>query len=173
MMAQIKRKIRKNRRKLVGRKHMIFNSEGTEESKSLAGIPTDQILSQIKEEPLQFLEKKLDSIDDFCFEEYLEELMEKYHTTPGQLIIRTCLSKPFVYQLLKGERVPGRDVILRISLALRADLDETQRLLTLAGKGVLYPKIKRDAAILCCIESHKSLEYTNLFLKEHGEKELL
>lgn len=172
-MIQIKAKKRKNRRRLVGKQNMIFNSEGTSEKQNLSGVPTDQILNQIKEEPQQFLEKKLDSIEDRCFEDYLDELMEKYHCTPGQLIIRTCLSKPFVYQILKGERVPGRDVILRISLALKADLDETQRLLTLGEKGVLYPKVKRDAAILCCIESRKSLEYTNLFLKEHGEKELL
>lgn len=64
-------------------------------------------------------------------------------------------------------------MILRISLAMKATVDETQRLLTLAEKGVLYPKVKRDAAILCCIETKKSLEYTNLFLEEHGEKKLL
>lgn len=172
MMIQTKAKKRKNRRRL-GRRNMIFSSEGAAEKQNLTGVPTDQILNQIKEEPLQFLEKKLDSVGGLCFEDYLQDLMEKYQCTPGQLIIRTCLSKPFVYQILKGERVPGRDVILRISLALKADLDETQRLLTLGEKGILYPKVKRDAAILCCIESHKSLEYTNLFLKEHGEKELL
>ncbi len=152
---------------------MIFHDESTENKKSLTDIPTDEILNQIKDGPQQFMEKKLDRIDDLQFGDYLSGLMTKYDLTAGQLIIRTCLSKPFVYQILNGGRMPGRDVVLRIALALRADLDETQRLLTLAEKGALYPKIRRDAAILCCIESRKSLEYTNLFLKEHGEKELL
>lgn len=152
---------------------MIFESRKEEKMEDFNKISTDQIINQIKESPVKFSEKKLDSITGMRFEDYLGELMEKYHCTPGQLIIRTCLSKPFIYQVLKGERVPGRDVILRISLAMKANVEETQRMLTLAEKGVLYPKIKRDAAILCCIEARKSLEYTNLFLEEHGEKKLL
>lgn len=152
---------------------MIFDSKNGEEMEHFNQISTDEIINQIKEAPIQFSEKRLDAIPGIRFEDYLAELMEKYHCTPGQLIIRTCLSKPFIYQVLKGERVPGRDVILRISLAMKATVDETQRMLTLAEKGVLYPKIKRDAAILCCIEAKKSLAYTNLFLEEHGEKKLL
>ncbi len=152
---------------------MIFDSQYDTGDEELSRIPTDEIMNQIKEAPGRFLEKKLDLIGDIRFEDYLAKLMGKYRCTPRQLIIRTCLSKPFVYQILKGERVPGRDVVLRISLGLKADVEETQHLLTLAEKGILYPRIKRDAAILCCIESRKSLEYTNQFLEEHGEKKLL
>lgn len=144
-----------------------------EETGGFAEISTEQIMSQIKEAPGYFSEKKLDLIQNVRFEVYLKKLMKKYHCTPSQLIIRTCLSKPFVYQILKGERIPGRDVVIRICLALKADVDEAQHLLMLSEKGSLYPKIRRDAAILCCIEGKKSLEYTNHFLEKHGEKKLL
>ncbi len=151
---------------------MIFSilEDGKEE---FGRYSTDQLFHQIKEAPARFSEKKLDLIEDPSFVEYLDQLMKKYHCTPGQMIIRSCLSKPFVYQILKGERIPGRDVIIRISLSMKADVDETQHLLTLAGKGALYPKVRRDAAILCCIEGHKDLEETSLFLEKHGEKKLL
>lgn len=152
---------------------MIFESKKESEMEDFSKIPTGQIISQIRESPTQFSEKKLDFIAGMSFDNYLGELMKKYHCTPGRLIIRTCLSKPFIYQVLRGERTPGRDMVLRISLALKATVEETQKLLTLAQKGILYPKIKRDAAILCCIEAKKSLEDTNLFLEEHGEKKLL
>lgn len=152
---------------------MIFKHWDELEDEKWNQISTDRLMNQIKEAPEQFAEKKLALIEDVRFEDYLNDLMGKYHCTAGQLIIRTCLSKPFVYQIMKGERVPGRDVILRISLAMKANVDETQHLLTLAEKGILYPKVKRDAAILCCIELHKSLEYTNAFLEKHGEKSLL
>lgn len=143
------------------------------DTSEMSEASTEQIMNQIRTSPGMFAAHELDTIQDAQFIEYLKELMEKYHCAPGQLIIRTCLSKPFVYQILKGKRLPGRDMILRICLAMRAETEETQKLLTLAGKGVLYPKIRRDAAILCCIEAKKSLDYTNLFLREHGEKELL
>lgn len=139
----------------------------------LGKVPTGEIIHRIQQDPQQFQERYLDTVGELQFEEYLSELMEKYHFTPGKLIIRSCLSKPFVYQILKGERVPGRDMVIRMGLAMSAELDEIQRLLTRAGKGVLYPKVRRDAAIMCCIEMEKTLEDTNLFLKEHGEKELM
>ena len=139
----------------------------------LGNVPTDEIIQRIRQDPQHFQENYLDMVGEARFEEYLSELMEKYHFTPGKLIIRSCLSKPFVYQILKGERVPGRDMVIRMGLAMGADQDEIQSLLTRAGKGILYPKVRRDAAILCCIEMKKSLEDTNLFLKEHGEKELI
>lgn len=152
---------------------MVFDTWNKTDSRDSARVTTGQLIHQIKGDPLEFQKKHLDSMQELHFEEYLNELMKKHQITAGQLIIRTCLSKPFVYQVLKGERVPGRDVILRISLALGADMDETQHLLMRAGKGILYPKVKRDAAILCCIETGKSLADTNLFLEEHGEKGLL
>ncbi len=142
------------------------------ESSKVNSLTTEQIMSRIEASPSSFAAHELDHIHDVQFKDYLKEIMEKYHCTPSQLIIRTCLSKPFIYQILKGKRLPGRDMVLRISLSIGADMKETQRLLTLAGKGILYPKVRRDAAILCCIESRKSLDSTNLFLREHGEKEL-
>lgn len=151
---------------------MVFGGPSETEDKERNKMTTGQLIHQIKEDPFKFQKKHLDSLQEIPFEEYLNELMKKHEMTASQLIIRTCLSKPFVYQILKGERIPGRDVILRISLAMKASMDETQHLLMRAGKGILYPKVRRDAAILCCIEAGKSLEDTNFFLKEKGEKEL-
>lgn len=148
---------------------MIFAIQGD----GLCLVSTEQIFNQIKSSPNEFLEKKLDSIKELQFKDYLQQLMKKYHCTASQLVIRSCLSKAFVYQILSGERIPGRDVVLRICLSLKATIEETQRMLTLSGKGVLYPRVRRDAAILCCIETHRTLEDTDLFLREHDEKALL
>lgn len=150
-----------------------MSTEEERKKEKITGFSTEQIMVRIKSSPESFLAKELDTIEDAQFIEYLKELMEKYHCGPSQLIIRTCLSKPFVYQILKGKRLPGRDMILRMCLAMKTETEEAQKLLTLAGKGILYPKVRRDAAILCCMEAGKSLDYTNLFLREHGEKELM
>ncbi len=152
---------------------MITHFETRREPVKTEPDPTEQIMSRIKAAPGTFADRELDSIRSSRFTEYLRELMEKYDCSPAQLIIRTNMSKPFVYQILEGKRTPGRDMILRICLAIRTDTEEAQRLLTLGEKGILYPKVKRDAAILCCMEAKKSLENTNNFLRDHGEKELL
>lgn len=152
---------------------MIFESKEKRKTEKMSEVSTEEILNQIQEAPGMFAKTRLDEIQSIHFEEYLKNLMKKYHCEPGQLIIRSCLSKPFVYQILNGERMPGRDVVLRICFALKTEVDEAQHLLMLAEKGCLYPKIRRDAAILCCMEEKKSLEYTDQFLEEHGEKKLL
>lgn len=77
----------------------------------LGNVPTGESVYRIQQDPQRFQETYLDMVGEVRFEEYLNELMEKYDFTPGKLIIRSCLSKPFVYQVLKGERVPGRDMV--------------------------------------------------------------
>ncbi len=150
---------------------MFFSASASEVKTGT--VSTEQLMNQIKKSPSDFLKHNLQRIEDIQFKDYLQQLMERYNCSMRQLIVLSCLSKPFAYQIMKGERLPGRDVVLRISLSMRATVEETQRMLTLAGKNVLYPKIRRDAAILCCIETHRSLEDTDLFLREHGEKPLI
>lgn len=99
--------------------------------------------------------------------------MEIHNVTVGQIIAKTILSKSYVYQVISGERKPGRDIIIRIALAASFSLDETQQLLMLCEKGILYPKIKRDAIIMCSIQQGRGVSETHEFLAALGEKGLL
>lgn len=58
------------------------------------------------------------------------------------------LSRSFSYQIFSGERIPKRDAILWIAIALCLDISETRLLLCLMFGGDLYPKIKRDSVII-------------------------
>lgn len=113
------------------------------------------------------------SVNNPPLNEYLARMLQAYGRTPVQLIHRTCLSKSFVYQILDGTRVPGRDVLLRMAFAIGLNLDETQRLLTIAGRGVLYPRVRRDAVVIFCLRKHRTLEQANDLLEEIGESLLV
>jgi hypothetical protein len=78
-----------------------------------------------------------------------------------------------VYQVLDGTRTPSRDALLRFAITLRLELPEAQRLLTRAGKSLLYPKVRRDAAIIACVAKRLSLCETDEFLESIGEQTLL
>lgn len=130
---------------------------------------TDELMRMIEASPKQFEKQKLNGISDKNFSSYLRDLMEDYHCTAAQLIARTYLSKTFFYQILSGSRMPGRDTILKTALALGLTVDETQRLLTLGGRNALYPKVRRDAAILCAIRQNRRLDEVNQMLEELGE----
>ena len=139
-----------------------------------SSLPTTaKLLRMLETSPHQFRERHLDDMKTPIFHEYLNDLMEKSDFSVSALITEACISKTYTYQFINGERLPGRDIILRMGIAMRLNLDEIQRLLTLAGKSVLYPKIRRDAAILYCIKKKMTLDETNTFLEDLGETHLL
>lgn len=133
---------------------------------------TAKLLKMLESSPSRFRERLVDK-NDPVFHEYLDMMMKKQNLSASSLITGACISKTYAYQFINGERLPGRDIILRIGFFMKLKLDEVQRLLTLASKSVLYPKIRRDAAIMYCIKKKLTLDETNSFLEDLGEDPLL
>lgn len=112
-------------------------------------------------------------MDALPFHKYLEKLISERNISIPELGVKALLSRSFTYQIFSGDRVPSRDIILRIALALEFSLDDTQRLLKLADRGVLYPKIKRDAVIIYSINNKSGLYKTDETLVSLGQESLL
>lgn len=107
------------------------------------------------------------------FHKYLNTLISERNMTITEFGVKTFLSRSFTYQIFSGDRIPSRDIILRAALALNISLDETQRLLKLADRGALYPKIKRDAIIIYGINNRSGLYETDEMLVSLGQESLL
>ena len=60
-----------------------------------------------------------------------------------------------------------------IAYGLRCDLTETQRLLRLAGTAELWPKVRRDAVVIWCIQAGLTREQCDDELYALGEPTLL
>ena len=86
--------------------------------------------------------------------EYLQDLCRKRGMIPEQVIKKSQIDRTYGHQIFNGTRLPSRDKLLMLSFGFELSLDETQELLKTAGKSILYPKVKRDAAIIYAI-SHK------------------
>ncbi len=102
------------------------------------------------------------------FTRYLETLMEAHSISKTNLIIRANMDKGYAYQIFRGERAPSREVLLKIAIGLSATLEETKMLLQFGGKSELYPRVKRDAAILFCLEKGYSIIDTQIFLSDRN-----
>lgn len=107
------------------------------------------------------------------FHEYLYKLISDKNITIPELSHKALLSRSFTYQIFSGSRVPCRDIILRIALAVGISLDDTQRLLKLADRGILYPKVQRDAAIVYAISNKYDLYKADEFIVSLGQEPLL
>lgn len=102
----------------------------------------------------------------------LREILEQAGMSAPEWIVGTDISKSYGYQILRGERAPGRDILLRTALALQLSLKETQRLLTVRGCGALYPKVRRDAAVIFALNQKMTLLETEELLASLPERSL-
>lgn len=110
----------------------------------------------------------MESVDNLTFSKYLNHILEIKHVTKAQVLSMTTIQRNYGYQIFDGSKVPNKDKVIQLSLALGLDLRMTNNLLSLSNNGMLYPKVKRDALLIYCIENHKSVYETNECLMEYG-----
>ena len=118
--------------------------------------------------------KELDKedFDDVDFPAYLKNVMNERGIKASDLIVQMNMEKSYFYQILKGRRAPGREFLIHLSFLLKLNLDETQRLLKMANRQPLYPRLKKDAAVIYGI-THKMdyEEYEELLQSLEHEQE--
>lgn len=102
----------------------------------------------------------------------LLELLERAGLSAPEWMTAADVSKSYGYQILRGERVPGRDILLRTALSLGLSLKETQRLLAVGGCGALYPRVRRDAAVIFALNQKMTLLQAEELLSSLPERSL-
>lgn len=85
------------------------------------------------------------------FHEYISSLCAAQKEIPEHIIQRAGLEKSFGHQLFSGRRTPSRDTVLQLAFGFSLSVADAQALLKVAGKSPLYPRVKRDSAIIYCL----------------------
>ena len=116
-------------------------------------LTTDELLKLLfKERSLeQFLQRNESAYLNTTFADYLSGWCRREHEVPEQLIRRANLEKSFGHQLFSGRRTPSRDTVIQLAFGFSLTIAEAQELLKVAGKSPLYPRVKRDSAIIYCL----------------------
>ncbi|NLV59697.1 MAG: hypothetical protein GXY67_13160 [Clostridiales bacterium] len=104
---------------------------------------------------------------------FLLEHLARHECTIPEIITKSQLSKPYVYQVFEGRKLPGRDALLRIAFAMNFSVMLTQKALSLAQKPILYPRVHRDAALIYCLGKGMTLYEVSEFLSAIQERALL
>ena len=131
-------------------------------------VSTDELLKLLfKERSLeQFLQRNESAYLNPSFSEYLSAWCKEHQKVPEQLIRRANLDKSFGHQLFSGKRRPSRDTVIQLAFAMGADVAQTQEMLKIARKSLLYPRIKRDTVIMYCLHNRVSLIDTEIILSD-------
>ena len=112
-----------------------------------------------------FIEHNAGEMELPAFHVYITGLCSAAGQVPEQVIKRAGIERTYGHQLFNGRRNPSRDKVVQLAFGLELDVDGTQKLLQVAQKSALYPKIKRDAAILYCIQHRKDFLETQSVLQ--------
>lgn len=134
-------------------------------------VSTEELLRLLKDTRSieGFYKQTEESLSNISTSEYLAQLMEQRKLLKQEVIEMANLERSSGYQVFSGRRNPKRDTLLRIALIMKLSLIETQRLLKIAQRGELYPKNRRDAAMVYCIHHGLSLLDTEMLLEGIGE----
>ncbi|MGN0682790.1 MAG: hypothetical protein ACI4JY_03850 [Oscillospiraceae bacterium] len=137
---------------------------------------TNNLFKMIETDPTDFIERldteKLESYKSM-FVGYFNELIKKQGMTLPRLVSSTTISQSYLYQIASGTRHMGRDVAIILSFVMKLDLEQTQQFLKRSNNATLYPKVRRDAIIICCKNCNMTYEETNEMLLNKGEKGLV
>lgn len=89
-----------------------------------------------------------DAFKELSISDNLKQLCKERGVVPEQVIKKAQIDRTYGHQIFNGTRLPSRDKLIQIAFGLGLTLEETQRLLWSSGKSGLYPRFKRDAAII-------------------------
>ena len=108
------------------------------------------------------------------FASYFREVFRTKGMTRQELFLKADIPEGYGYKLVTEEkRTRQRDVILRLCLAGRFDLVETQRALKLYGMAPLYPREPRDTVLIIAVNTEAGdPEAVNALLTENGQAPL-
>ena len=114
----------------------------------------------------QFLDGNASELSLPPFHAYITSLCAAREEVPEHVIQRAGLEKSFGHQLFSGRRTPSRDTVLQLAFGFSLTIAETQELLKVAGKSPLYPRVKRDSAIIYCLYHAVSLVDAQIILSD-------
>ncbi len=84
----------------------------------------------------------------------------------SEVIARSGIETHYAYQIFSGTKVPTRDKVLMLCIALRMTPEETQNFLKLTGYALLYGRESRDNVILFGLTRHLSVIDVNGILDD-------
>lgn len=96
-----------------------------------------------------------EQLDALCHEKGVERF---------EAVRRAGIERSFGFQIFQGTKNPSRDKVIQLAIGFRLGYEEAQELLKIAQRPALYPRFKRDAAIIYCLNRHLSFTDTQAVL---------
>ena len=120
-----------------------------------------------------FLKSNKNYLDTLTFCNYFEILYENKEIKKSVIVNESNISRTYCYEILRGDKLPDKDNVLKLCFAARLSVKETNKLLKLTNNGLLYPKTSRDAIIAFCLQNEYTLMQVDAILYEKNLETLI
>lgn len=94
----------------------------------------------------------------------LNDYLDKKELTKAEVIRRLNIDRNYGYMVFNGKRVPTRNMLIRLALMFELDVEQTDYLLKLAGKPMLYVRNVIDARVFYSIKYRMSYDKAVMFI---------
>ena len=133
-------------------------------------LHTDKLMKRLLKagSPEEALSEAGEFIEREDFSSCVSQLCAEKDMIPERIIREAGIDRTYGHQLFNGTRMPSRDKAIQIAFGFGLNVEEAQRLLRAARKSMLYPRLKRDALIIYCLQKKKDLAYTQQMLRQYG-----
>lgn len=134
----------------------------------------DDIINFIQDENdlKEYINTTISSSVNVDFVDYLNKLLSEKNLAKAAVIKDSCIDRNYGYQIISGKKYASRDKVLRLCIAAKFTLEETNRLLSLGSYPRLYSKDGRDSIIIFSINKGQSTMDTDLLLDKLNKEPL-
>lgn len=136
---------------------------------------TTELLRELKRQSCSLPDYLSNHKETFVVEDiktFWDELIAKKNYSKSNIINKSDFSYCYFYDVINGRKMPTKDKVVRLALAMKMSVDECQQALKLSGRSALYPKVRRDSVLIYSIEKHLTIAQCDDLLAQHGEDEL-
>ena len=115
-----------------------------------------------------FMEANKAEFDDKNFCSFLSALIADSGKPKTKIVADSCISEPYLYDILRGGKRPTRNTVIRLAFGLSLPHETAGRFLMLAGYRNFYPRHKRDALLKHAFLNRMNIAEADSLLAEYG-----
>lgn len=136
---------------------------------------TSELMKELEKEEIsleEYFKNNPYTIENSDLKAHWHNLIEKSGLSSFDIINRSEFAYAYYYEVVGGKKIPSRDKIIRLILAMHLSLDDCQKTLRICGLSELYPRFRRDSIIIYAINHELTVFELNELLSFQKENEL-
>lgn len=117
-----------------------------------------------------FYKENQTSLKDKNYVAVWKDVLKDIKIKKADVIAKANIGYTYFYDIMRGEKHPSRDTLIKLCLAIGLKLDDCQKILYTYDWAYLYADVARDSVFIFAVNNSLSIEQTNILLEKYNLK---